>query len=333
MHDAGHNVPPENERTHPDGQDGPNGPDGPDGRGRGQGKVQGQAADDTIRLNWREKLVEVGLFGAVIVSGMMIGSFIILFSLIYLHRTLEDFAPGFAEAGSIPFVFLVVLCAAIGNAVSFSCAPYLMRLIFRGYELKDERVDRALERLRTVTGMDIRPDRIYAIKGKTVNAVVAGLFRKAQYIFVTNRLLERMNEGEIMAVLAHELAHRWHRHMPRFWLVIVLWALGVHVLLWLIDYHAYIETLRESWKLAVYVGVNFVYIYLLMFLVLFPLSRRHEYQADATAARWVGVSRYKQFLYRLHQLNDRLKPPRKVLAKLGTHPTLQERVEHVGRLE
>ena len=154
MHDAGHNVPPENERTHPDGQDGPNGPDGPDGRGRGQGKVQGQAADDTIRLNWREKLVEVGLFGAVIVSGMMIGSFIILFSLVYLHRTLEDFAPGFAEAGSIPFVFLVVLCAAIGNAVSFSCAPYLMRLIFRGYELKDERVDRALERLRTVTGMD-----------------------------------------------------------------------------------------------------------------------------------------------------------------------------------
>ena len=325
-------MPPENERTHADGQHGPHGTDGPHGPD-GQGQVQGQAVDDTIRLNWREKLVEVGLFGAVIMSGMTIGSLIILLSIVYLHGTLEDFAPGFAEAGSIPFVFLVVLCAAIGNAVSFSCAPYLMRLIYRGYEMKDERVDRALERLRTATGMDIRPDRIYAIKGKTANAVVAGLFRKAQYIFVTNRLLERMTEGEIMAVLAHELAHGRHRHSLRFWLVIMLWVLGVQVLLWLIDYHAYFDALEEYWKLWVYGGVTFANIYLLMFLVLFPLSRRHEYQADATAARWVGVSRYKQFLHRLHQLNDQLKPPRKILAKLGTHPTLQERVEHVGRLE
>lgn len=289
--------------------------------------------DDVIRLNWREKLVEFGLFGAVIVSGMMIGTLIILLSLIYLRRTLENFAPGFAEVGSISFIFLVVLCAAIGNACSFSCAPYIMRLLYRGYELKDERVDRSLERLISVTGMDIRPDMIYAIKGKTANAVVAGLFRRAQYIFVTNRLLERMTGGEIMAVLAHELAHRRHRHMPRFMLAILLWVLAVQVFFWLIDFHAYFETIRESWKLWVYVGVNALNVYLLIFLVLFPLSRRHEYQADATAARWVGVSQYKQFLHRVHQLNDQLKPPRKILAKLGTHPTLQERLEHVGRLE
>ncbi len=313
MHSIGTDIPSENERTHAAGPD--------------------QAEDDTIRLNWREKLAEVGLFGAFIVSGMMIGSLIILLSIVYLHRTLEDFAPGFAEVGSIPFIFLVVLSAAIGNAVSFSCAPYIIRLVYRGYELKDERVGRSLERLKSVIGMDISPDRIYAIKGKTVNAVVAGLFRKAQYIFITNRLLERMNEGEIMAVLAHELAHRRHRHSLRFWLTILLWVLGVQVLLWLVGYHAYFETLREIWKTALYFGVGFANIYLLMFLVLFPLSRRHEYQADATAARWVGVSQYKQFLHRLHQLNDQLKPPRKFLAKLGTHPTLQERVERVGRVE
>lgn len=312
MHSIGTDIPSENERTHAAGPD--------------------QAADDTIRLNWREKLAEAGLMMAFIVSGMMIGSLIILLSIIYLHRTLEDFAPGFAEVGSIPFIFLVVLSAAIGNVCSFSCAPYIIRLVYRGYELKDERIDRALERLISVIGMDIRPDRIYAIKGKTANAVIAGLFRKAQYIFITNRLLERMTEGEIMAVLAHELAHRRHRHSLRFWLTILLWVLGVQVLLWLVGYHAYFESLRESWKMWVYSGVNLINLYLLMFLVLFPLSRRHEYQADATAARWVGVSQYKQFLHRLHQLNDQLKPPRKFLAKLGTHPTMQERLERVGRL-
>ena len=61
-----------------------------------------------------------------------------------------------------------------------------------------------------------------------------------------------------------------------------------------------------------------------------PLSRRNEYQADATAALWVGIGLYKQALYRLHQINDQLKPPRKFLAKLGTHPTMQERLERVG---
>ena len=310
----------------------------PDGANHDPPEAEGLHADaeirdeDTIRLNWREKLVEAGLVMAMIMCGILIGTFVIIASLITMAGTLEELAPGFTEAGSIPFIILVVAAVAIGNACSFSCAPYIVRLVYRGYELKDERIDRALERLTSVTGMDIRAERLYAIKGRTANAVVAGLFRKAQYIFFTNKLLERMTEGEIMAVLAHELAHARHRHAPRMFVVLLLWTLGVQVFLSLIGYHAYFQTIEESWKMWVYGGTNALNVYLLLFLVLFPLSRRHEYQADATAARWVGISRYKQFLRRLYQLNDQMKPPRKVLAKLCTHPTLQERLERVGRL-
>ena len=313
MRNEGNDIPLEDEGTHADGPD--------------------QAVDDTIRLNWREKLVEVGMLMATVMCGTMIGLFVVIASLLTMHSTFEEWAPGFTEAGSIPFIILAVVGVTIGNVCSFSCAPYIMRLLYRGYELKDDRIDRALERLISVTGMDIRAERIYATKGRTANAAVAGLFRKVQYIFFTNRLLERMTEGEIMAVLAHELAHARHRHMPRMMLAVVLWALGVQVFFWLIEFHAYFQTIEESWKMWVYVGITMVNIYLLMFLVLFPLSRRHEYQADATAARWVGIRQYKQAIYRLHQLNDRLKPPRKILAKLSTHPTLQERLEHVGNLE
>ncbi len=162
---------------------------------------------------------------------------------------------------------------------------------------------------------------------------MAGLFRKGQYIFFTKTLLERMSEGEIMAALAHELAHARHRHMPRMMLAIVLWALGVQVFFWLIDVHAYFRTIDIYWQIWANSGIAMVNVYLLMFLVLFPQSRRHEYEADASAARWVGISQYKQALYRLHQLNDQLKPPRKILAKLSTHPTLQQRLERVGNLE
>lgn len=289
--------------------------------------------DDVIRLNWREKLVEFGMLMTMVMCGTMIGVFVILVSLLTMRSTFEELAPGFTEAGTIPFIILAVVAVIIGNICSFSCAPYIIRLLFRGNELTDERMDRVVKHLISVTGMDIRAEKIYAIKGRTANAVVAGLFRKAQYIFFTKKLLERMTEGEIMAALAHELAHARHRHMTRMILAIVLWALGVQVLFWLIGFHAYFLTIDEYWQIWANGGIAAVNVYLLMFLVLVPLSRRHEYQADATAARWVGISQYKQALHRVHQLNDQLKPPRKFLAKLGTHPTLQERLERVGREE
>ncbi len=331
MQNAGNDYPLEDEQT-PAG--GPDPADGPHQADPADPAVDDKdpAVDDTIRLTWREKLVEGGLVMVMAMVGTLIGMLVVLASLIAMRSTLEDLAPGSTEAGSVPFIILIVVAVAIGNVCSFSCAPYLIRLLFRGNELKDERMDRAVKRLISVTGMDIRAERIYMIKGKTANAVVAGLFRKAQYIFFTDKLLERMSEGEIMAALAHELAHARHRHMPWVFLVLLLWTLGVQVLLSLIDYYAYFDSIAESWKIWVFSGINLVNIYLLMFLVLFPLSRRNEYQADATAALWVGTAPYKQALYRLHQINDQLKPPRKFLAKLGTHPTLQERLERVGSL-
>lgn len=339
MQIAENDNPLEGEQTFVDGKDQADPTDGPhqldDRAGRSDRDIDGsiQATDDTIRLNWREKLVEFGLFMALVMCGMLIGVLVFLAALISMRNTLEELAPGFTEAGSIPFIILIVVAVAIGNAFSFSCAPYIIRLLFRGNELKDERMDRAVKHLISVTGMDIRVEKIYAIKGKMANAVVAGLFRKGQCIFFTNRLLERMSEGEIMAALAHELAHGRHRHMTKVLVAIVLWALGVQVFFRLIDFHAYFgaqDVYWQIWANGVLSGLN---VFLLILLVLFPLSRRHEYQADATAALWVGIGLYKQALYRLHQINDQMKPPRKFLAKLGTHPTMQERLERVGRLE
>ena len=162
------------EQTHVDGSDQAERADRADGPHQ-----PNPAVDDTIRLNWREKLVEFGMLMALVMSGMVIGMIVILTVLLTMSSTIEEWAPGFTEAGSIPFILLVVVAVIIGNVCSFSCAPYLIRLLFRGNELQDERIDRAVKHLITVTGMDIRVERIYAIKSKTANAVVAGLFRKA----------------------------------------------------------------------------------------------------------------------------------------------------------
>ena len=285
--------------------------------------------DDIIRLSWRDKLAEFGLIGLAIFLAGLITAVVHFGILVSQYLLIRDNVPGLLD-DSVAIVFRIVLSAAIGNGCAFISYSYLIRLIFKGHELRDERIDCALNRPITVSGLNVRAEKIYAIKGRTANAVVAGLFRKAQYIFFTDKLLERMNEEEIGAIFAHELAHSRHWHLPRMLLAIILWVLAVQVVLQLVGFSAYLDTLDAFWQRGLWIsGVTFGNMYALMFLVLFPLSRRNEYQADATAVRWVGINCYKDALYRLYQVNDNLKPPRRFIAKLGTHPTLQERLEEV----
>ena len=257
------------------------------------------AGDDTIRLTWREKLVEFGLIMGLITSGMVIAAVVLTCVLFLLHDTVDGIAPELLGKRSATIVILVIISAVIGIACAYFSHPYLIRLIYRGYELKDERIERTLKRLRLVSGLDFRAEKIYAIGGRTANAVISGMFRNAQYIFFTDKLLERMNEEEIMAVFAHKLAHAKHNHLPKMFLAVVLWLCIAQAVLYAIDINAYIESLDESLRIWVAGGLIAANIYQLMLLVLFPLSRRHEYQADATAARWVGIKRYKYALHRL----------------------------------
>ena len=184
-----------------------------------------------------------------------------------------------------------------------------------------------------MSGMDFRAEKIYAIRGRTAIAAISGLFCKAQYIFFTDKLRECMDEEEIMAVFAHELAHAKHNYLPRMFMAVVLWLCIVQAVLYEIDINAYIESLDEAMGMWAVGGLSTANIYLLLLLVLFPLSRRHEFQADATAARWVGIKPYKHALHRLYEIIDSLKPPRKIVAKFITQPSLEDRLNRVERLE
>ncbi len=295
--------------------------DGPSGR------------EGTIRLTWRDKLVEFGLDLGVMAACTLIAAAVFVCILLATLDVVEESVPDLVDRRSIAVMILIVVSAAVGNACAYLCFPYLTRFIFRGYELRDDRLDRSVRKLIAATGMDITAETLYAMKGRTANAMVSGLFRRARYIFFTDKLLASMDEEEILAIFAHEMAHIRHRHMPKMLLATILWICVIQVFLYLIDFNAHYSVLDESvktWASGLIGGVN---VWLLMFLVIFPLSRRNEYEADATAARWVGAELYSRALYRLHQLNDRLKPPRKLFTKLLTHPTLQNRLDRVSQLD
>lgn len=288
--------------------------------------------DESIRLTWRDKLVEFGLDMGVSMACMVLAALVFAGIVIATIDVVEASAPGLFESGSIAIVALVIVAAAVGNACAYLCFPYLTRLIFRGYELNDDRMYRSVRKLLAATGMDITAETLFTMKGRTANAMVSGLFRKARYIFFTDKLLEKMKEDEILAIFAHEVAHIRHRHFIKMLLSGILWICVIQIIWYLIDFNAYYDALDESlkvWASGLIGGVN---VWLVMVCVMLPLSRRNEYEADATAAGWVGVECYSRALYRLHQLNDRMKAPRKFARVFLTHPTLQDRLDRVAQL-
>ncbi len=288
--------------------------------------------EETIRLTWRDKLVEFGLDMGVAMACMFLAAFVFAGILLATIDVVEASVPDLFESGSLALVALVIVAAAVGNACAYLCFPYLIRLIFRGFELHDDRLDRSVRKLLAVTGMDITAETVYAMKGRTANAMVSGLFRKARYIFFTDMLLEKMDEEEILAIFAHEVAHIRHRHLFKMLMAGLLWICVIQAFWYLTDFNAYYDALDEShkvWASGVTGGVN---VWLVMICIMLPLSRRNEYEADATAAGWVGVECYSRALYRLHQLNDRMKTPRKLARIFLTHPTLQNRLDRVAQL-
>lgn len=288
--------------------------------------------DEPIRLTWRDKLVEFGLTMSVITAGIFIALLVFLSILLTADDLIERAVPGLLKQGSLTIVALVILSATVGNICAYLCFPYLVRLIYRGYELRDDRLDRSVGKLIASTGMDIAAETLYTIRSRTANAMVTGLFQKNRYIFFTDKLLAKANEEEILAVFAHELAHVRHRHLPKMLMATFIWVCGIQVFLYLIDFNDYFNALDESFKMWAYGIINLVNVWILMFFVFYPLSRRNEYEADATASGWVGVECYCRAIYRLHQLNDSLKPPPRFAKVLLTHPTLQNRLDRVAQL-
>lgn len=288
--------------------------------------------DEPIRLTWRDKLVEFGLTMGVITAGIFIALLVFMSTLLIADDVIERAVPGQLQQGSLTIVVLVILSVTVGNICAYLCFPYLVRLLYRGYELRDDRLDRSVGKLIAFTGMDISVETLYTIRGRTANAMVTGLFQKNRYIFFTDKLLAKANEEEILAIFAHELAHIRHKHLPKMLSATFMWVCGIQVFLYLIDFNDYFNTLDESFKMWAYGIINVINVWLLMFLVLNPLSRRNEYEADATAAMWVGAERYSRALYRMHQLNDSLKSPPRFAKVLLTHPTLQNRLDRVAQL-
>ncbi|MFA6970588.1 MAG: M48 family metallopeptidase [Gallionella sp.] len=169
------------------------------------------------------------------------------------------------------------------------------------------------------------------------NAYFTG-FGKTKRIVFYDTLLARLNVDEVEAVLAHELGHFKHRHVMKRIVSTFAMSLGF---LWLLG-----VLMKTSWFYQG-LGVNTAStaLALLLFFMVMPVlgffinpvmsaySRKHEFEADAYAAKQTNASKLVNALVKLYQDNAATLTPDPLYSKFyDSHPPAAVRIANLQAL-
>ena len=166
------------------------------------------------------------------------------------------------------------------------------------------------------------------------NAYFTG-FGKTKRIVFFDTLLERLSGSEVEAVLAHELGHFKHHHVLKRIVATFAMSLGF---LWLLG-----QLMQTTWF---YEGLGVhtpsTALALLLFFMALPLfsfllhplmsaySRKHEFEADAYAARQTAAADLVTALVKLYQDNAATLTPDPLYSKFyDSHPPAALRIAHL----
>ena len=166
------------------------------------------------------------------------------------------------------------------------------------------------------------------------NAYFTG-FGKTKRIVFFDTLLERLSINEVEAVLAHELGHFKHKHVVKRIVMTFVMSLGF---LWLLG-----VLMQTTWFYqGLGVTTHSKAIALLLFFLVLPVfsfllspilsaySRKHEFEADAYAAKQTAASDLVTALVKLYQDNASTLTPDPLYSKFyDSHPPAAVRIANL----
>ncbi len=166
------------------------------------------------------------------------------------------------------------------------------------------------------------------------NAYFTG-FGKTKRIVFFDTLLARLSGEEVEAVLAHELGHFKHRHVVKR--IVSTFALSL-VFLWLLA-----MLMKTDWfYLGLGVTTPSTALALLLFFLVMPVfsffigpmmaaySRKHEFEADAYAAKQTSADDLVSALVKMYQDNAATLTPDPMYSKFyDSHPPAAIRIAHL----
>jgi STE24 endopeptidase len=212
--------------------------------------------------------------------------------------------------------------------------PRLIAPLFnRFHELEDGELRRAVETLARRCGFEPRGVRVMDGSRRSThgNAYFTGLGRAKRIVFF-DTLLQSLAPPEVQAVLAHELGHYRLKHVA--WRI--AWSLaaafaGFAALAWLAGQPWFQPALGVTHGGTHTLFLLFVLAAPVFLLPVGPLSawlsRRHEFQADAYAARHADANALADALVKLYRDNaTTLTPDRLYAAFHASHPPALARI-------
>lgn len=196
----------------------------------------------------------------------------------------------------------------------------------------------AIEALANQVGFNIRAISVMdASKRSTkLNAFFSGL-GKTREVVLFDTLIEKLQQDEILAVLAHELGHAIHKDVPRL-LGVQIVALGLYAALTGLILQS--PTLAQAFGLSgshfgfslVLFGILSEPLDVLLNLPMNAINRRVEYAADAFAAKLTGAPAMMSALRALAQENLANLNPHPLYVLLHyTHPPIPHRLQALAK--
>ena len=228
------------------------------------------------------------------------------------------------------FVGLFLLIARLAPVV-------LLPIFYKFKPLENEGLRERLTRLGERAGTRVRGVYEWKLseKSKKANAALTGM-GATRRIILSDTLLENYSDEEIEAVLAHELGHHVHRHIPKgIFLQVAITFFGF----WLTNQVLRYAIERNNWfpvlDPRLYDFANLPLIILVATLLGFLLmpamnaiSRRYEREADRYA--WENIARIEPFVTSMQKLADQnlaeRRPSPLIEALFHSHPSIEKRV-------
>ncbi len=189
-------------------------------------------------------------------------------ALVTFVPAVDDLQRSFEYLGFAVQIGLVILISLL--------VPVVIRLVLPGGPLPEGRLRRRLESFTRDRGLRVNQIMVWRTGSRMfATAFVIGLVSPFRYVFITDALLKRMTEDEVVAVFAHEMGHVKHRHL--WWLLGFLISFAL-VMIGLTEGIAALAGTREYQLPAFALALAYGY------FAFGYVSRRFERQADAYAA-------------------------------------------------
>jgi STE24 endopeptidase len=227
------------------------------------------------------------------------------------------------------------------NALVLVLYPTVIAPLFNRFEpLKDSGLAERIAALLARTGFSSRG--IFVMDGSRRsahgNAYFTGLGRAKRIVFF-DTLVDRLQPSEIEAVLAHELGHFKLRHIAKRLVFSFAASFGLLALLgWLVDQPWFYTGLgvtpapdgsKQGMAIVLFVLVLPVFTFVFA-PIASMLSRRHEFEADAFAARHASAQDLISALVKLYQDNASTLTPDPVhSAFYDSHPPASIRIQRL----